>query len=397
MAPRSAPRARATRTDPARIRSSPRAAALHFIDATHVRVGGRNLLYFGGSDYLGLARHAHVLRAMRHALVSGFTQPGASRATTGEHRLYLEAELELARFFRQPAAAVLPCGYLAPLAAVQTLHPYITHVLLEPSAHACLRDAATASGRPIHPLPLGSVAARRRSLRSLGRRARPLLLVEGVTGTSGAVASLPDYLALLPAGGWLLVDDAHGAGTLGPGGRGTLAFFQIQDPRILQTISLAKSFGVAGGAVLGPADILTELRTRAAAFVGTTAMPLASVAGVRAAVRVLRTHPERVQRLQAKAAALHALLPDHPCLSKSPWTPVTAVIPPSTTACRHLQRTLLTAGIYPSRIHYLNAPATGFFRWALNVHHTTDDIRRLAAAVTTGLRFQPAAHPDASA
>ena len=361
-------------------------APLDFVDATHVRVGRRALLYFAGTNYLGLGRHPQILEAMRKALEAGMTQPGASRATTGEHRLYREAETALAKFFRLPAAALVPSGYLAPLAAVHALRPYSTHVLLGDQAHACVQDAAVIAGLPAQRFTQGGTADLRKCLRTLPRSARPLILTDGTFGTRGGIAPLRDYLAALPKCGWLLVDDAHGAGVVGPGGRGAIAHFGLRDPRIVQTISLAKAFGVGGGAVLGDAKLMDALRGRAAAFVGSTSMPLAIAAGVMAGLNVLRAEPRRVRRLQTNAQRLHELLPSHAEIFSSSLTPITAIIPSAPARAEAMRVALLRAGIYPPFIRYLSGPATGFFRLAVSSEHTTDDIECLASAVAVGLR-----------
>jgi 7-keto-8-aminopelargonate synthetase-like enzyme len=365
---------------------SPHHPALDFVDATHVRVGRRTLLYFGGSNYLGLSRHPRVLSAMRDALDAGAVQPGASRATTGEHRLYRDAERALARHFRQPAAALVSCGYLAPLAAVHTLRSRCTHLLLDDRAHACVQDAAALAGRPITRFAHANITELRRRLRELPRGSRPLLLADGMAGSNGGITPLGEYLEALPKLGWLLVDDAHGAGIVGPGGRGAVAYAGLDDPRIVQTISLAKAFGVSGGAVLGSAEIIAELRRSSPPFVGSTALPLAVPAGLLAAIRVLAAEPERVSRLQAHMKWLHDRLPAHPAISCHPATPVIAVLPSSAAQARAMADALRRAGIYPSFIRYLNHSATGFFRFALCSEHPPADVELLASAIRKGVR-----------
>ena len=359
---------------------------LDFAGTTHVRLGRRTLLYFAGSNYLGLSRHPLVLAAMREALKAGMVQPGASRATTGEHRLYRDAERAIGRFFRQPGAALVPCGYLAPLAAVHAVRSRCTHLLLDDQSHACVQDAAAIAGLPVQRFNQGGMADLRKCLKALPRSARPLILTDGTFGTRGGLAPLRDYLATLPKRGWMLVDDAHGAGAVGPGGRGAVAHFELRDPRIVQTISLAKAFGVGGGAVLGGAKLMNALRECAAAFVGSTSVPLAIPAGVLAGLSVLRSEPQRVRRLQENALRLHELLPLHPEIVSSPLTPVTAIIPSAPSRAEAMRVALLRAGIYPPLIRYLNGPATGFFRLAVSSDHTAEDVECLATAIATGLR-----------
>ena len=104
---------------------------LEFVDATHVRLGRHTFLYFGGCNYLGLSFEPSVRLAMQRVLERGPVQPGASRATTGDHWLYRQAEQVMARWFRVPVALLVNSGYLAPLAAVQALAVRCTHLLVD--------------------------------------------------------------------------------------------------------------------------------------------------------------------------------------------------------------------------------------------------------------------------
>jgi len=358
---------------------------LTFVDTSHVRVGSNTLLYFAGSNYLGLGHDPRVLEAMRRATATGMSQPGASRTTTGAHSSYDLAESSLAAFFRQPAAVLVPCGYLAPWAAVQALRPLITHVFLDYQAHACVSDAAVLARMPIVTFRNGDAADLAKRLRALPSNARPLVLTDGTYGTRGGIAPLPDYLALLPKRGWLLVDDAHGAGTVGPVGRGAVAHFGLRDKRIVQTISLAKAFGVGGGAVLGTLSFIEAVKREAAAFIGSTSMPLVVPGGVMASLKILTAEPDRILRLQESARKLHSLLPTHAELSNDPRTPVTALLPANARRKATMQRALLKAGIFPSFIHYLRGPADGFFRLAISSAHTSAEVETLAGAIRSVL------------
>lgn len=358
---------------------------LEFVDATHVRLGRHTFLYFGGCNYLGLSFEPSVRLAMQRVLERGPVQPGASRATTGDHWLYRQAEQVMARWFRVPVALLVNSGYLAPLAAVQALAVRCTHLLVDDRSHVCIRDAAAASGRPVIRFPHGQVEALRQQLRGLPRGCAPLLLTDGTLGTRSGMAPLDAYLGELPAQGWMLVDDAHGAGTVGPDGRGAVAHFRIRDGRVVQAISLAKAFGVGGGAVLGGRELLSAIRLTSPAFVGSTTLPLSIPAGVVAALTVLRRNPGRVHKLQAHQRRFHAMLPSDPRLSCGPLTPVTTFTPSGSADELRMRRALVRAGIYPSFIHYPGGASTGFLRLALSARHSRLEVERLAAAVVAGM------------
>lgn len=182
----------------------------------------------------------------------------------------------------------------------------------------------------------------------------------------------------------MLVDDAHGAGVVGPRGRGSVARFAICDPRVVMTMSLAKALGVSGGAVLAAEEVIHSVRT-AGAYVGSTAMPLAVPSGILAALRVMRAEPGRVRRAQGNQRRLFERLPEHPAIRGNPETPVTAVNPSSSVEAEAVREALLDAGIYPTWIRYPGGAADGFFRFAVGSEHTESEVDRLATAITQGL------------
>ncbi|MGH8019387.1 MAG: aminotransferase class I/II-fold pyridoxal phosphate-dependent enzyme, partial [Opitutaceae bacterium] len=358
--------------------------------ATHVHADGRSLLFFAGSNYLGLTWHPVLRRAMRSVLQKNHPlHPNGSRATTGEHRVYRELEATVARFFGAQGAALVSSGYAAPIAACQALRAEFSHVLLDATAHACVADAARLSGKPVVRFATDDAAALRRRLAKLPTGARPLVATDGTLGVRGGVAPLDRYLAALPKHGWLLVDDAHGGGTVGPGGRGAVALFGLRDPRIVQTFSLAKAFGVAGGVVVGTAECAEAVRTKASVLVGSTSMLLAAAVAAKAAIRLVATSASRVGRLQKNMRLLHESLPAAPEVRSDPRTPATGVYPSSPGQAAALRKALLAAGILPSWICYLQGPSGGFFRFALCSEHTPAQVRHLAAAIRAGLSAGP--------
>lgn len=359
---------------------------LHFDGPTHIVVRGRRLLYFAGCDYLRLSGHHAVRKAIASAMQHTPFGTGASRVTTGEHPAYRGAERAIARFMRQPAAILTAAGYLAPIAALQALKATATHVVLDDAAHACVADGATLCGLPIERFPSSDLAALRQFLRRLPRSARPIIACDGLQGSRGRFAPVASYLAELPSRGWLLVDDAHGFGTTGPAGRGTVAAQGLRDPRIIQTISLSKALGMQGGAVVGPRAVIDAVYHTAPAFIGNTAPLVPIAAGVEAAVNVLAASSARVNRLQQNARTLHDLLPQAALISHDCDSPVLVILPPDLPSARRLRTLLVRFGIFPSWITYLNGPSHGLFRFALCSEHRAGDIQRLTSVIGKWIR-----------
>ncbi|MCB9915270.1 MAG: pyridoxal phosphate-dependent aminotransferase family protein [Planctomycetes bacterium] len=274
--------------------------------ATRLVRGGRTLLSFAGTGYLGLAHHPAVLDAAREALARCGLSAGAARGTTGTFDEHEALEEELARFLGVEAVALAPDGWLADAAALEALAPEVDALLLDVDAHAALRAAARLVDLPRHDYAPHALDEARAWLDARGAH-RPALLCDGVHPMAQRVAELPLLLELVGSRGALVVDDSHGLGVLGAHGRGTVEAFALRDARLVVTGSLAKALGAGGGFVAGDAELVARVRTSSAAYNTTTPVPPAVAAGARAALRVLADDPARLERLRANARRLDAL------------------------------------------------------------------------------------------
>ena len=270
-----------------------------------VRGPEADVVELGGNDYLGLARHPLVTRAVADAaLVWGAGSTG-SRLASGTTRAHVELERELADFCGAEAALVFSSGYLANLGAVTALARPGTVVAADEFNHASLIDGQRLSGAQVVTTPHGDAEA---LSRALGRRDRPraLVVTESVFSVDG---DLVDLRAVVDAcrrhGAGLLVDDAHGFGVVGDRGEGAVAVAGLAGaPDVVATITLSKSLGAQGGAVIGPRRVVNHVLNSARGFLFDTGLAPSSAAGALAALRVLRAEPERPGRTRAVAAAL---------------------------------------------------------------------------------------------
>ena len=342
-------------------------------------------IVISGCDYLGLSDDAVIREAWLKASANGPLQTGASRATTGDHPLYRRAEKAIADFLNEPAAVLTATGYLASLAVAQGLRDQATHVVVDASAHNCVQDGARLSGLPILSFASGDARALRSVLSNLPPSARPLVATDGVYGIRGGMAPLNEYLLALPTSGWLWVDDAHGLGSVGPTGRGSPEFFSLRDSRLIRSVTFSKALGVAGGAVIGDASLMEQVRTRAGAYLGSSAPPLAIAAAITAAVVRVDKLPGRVRRLQELARRFSNALPSRPEILNDSRTPVTAIHPRDAAQAQRLTEALTQAGFVPPWIRYPGGPGGGFFRIALKATHSRSQMDRLSRAIRVGL------------
>lgn len=353
---------------------------LQQVRRTYVRYRGQTLSYFGGCDYFRLASHPKVQNAVREGLRRYGLNVAASRTTSGNHQVYLELEKNLAHFFKAGAALLTSTGYVTNLIAAQALAGQFSHALIDERAHAALKDAADALNCPVVTFKHRDAEDFSRAAERCGTGARLIALTDGMFSHDGSVAPLSAYLKMLPRDGLLLVDDAHGAGTLGKNGRGAIELEGIPRQRVIQCVTLSKAFGVYGGAILCSRPIRAKL-TNSPVFVGSTPLPLPLAFAAIKSLGVLGKEKFLRRRLTENAAFVKALLrriglelPDQP-------GPIIPLRFSDTRQINQLKHALLAAKILPPLIHYPGAPATGYFRFVISSEHTTAQLAKLVRAL----------------
>ncbi|MGE3284859.1 MAG: 8-amino-7-oxononanoate synthase [Pseudonocardia sp.] len=269
--------------------------------------GTDGMLDLAGNDYLGLATDARVIEGAVGAAREWGTGSTGSRLVTGSTALHRELEDELAAFCGAPDALVFSSGYAANLGVLTALSGPGALVVSDAAAHASLIDACRLSRARIAVTPRDDVAAVDAALAARTEE-RALVVTDAVNSADGALAPLPQLHAVCRARGALLVvDDAHGLGVCGPGGRGhAAASGLVGADDVVTTVTLSKSLGSQGGAVLGPAAVTAHLVDTARTFIFDTGLAPACAGAALAALRVLRAEPERPGAVLRVAAALAA-------------------------------------------------------------------------------------------
>jgi 8-amino-7-oxononanoate synthase len=273
--------------------------------ALRPRPAGEPVLDLAGNDYLGLATDPRVIEGGVAALREWGAGSTGSRLVTGSTALHAELEAELAAFCGYPAALVFSSGYLANLGVITALSGPGSLVVSDAANHASLIDACRLSRARVVVVGHNDVAA---VAAALAGRAEPRALV--VTDSVGSVDGDHAPLAALHAvardhGAVLVVDEAHGFGVCGPGGRGLLAEAGLAGADdVVATVTLSKALGGQGGAVLGPTAVIEHLVDTARSFIFDTGLAPASVGAALAALRVLAAEPERPATVLAAAGAL---------------------------------------------------------------------------------------------
>ncbi|MET8583875.1 8-amino-7-oxononanoate synthase [Streptomyces collinus] len=272
------------------------------------RAADSPLLDLASNDYLGLAHHPEVTEGAAAAARTWGGGSTGSRLVTGTTELHTELERELAEFCGFEAALVFSSGYAANLAAVTALGPHGSLVVSDAGNHASLIDGcrlARGTTQVVGHADPQAVA------KALGTHEGEAIVVSdtvfSVDGDAAPLAALAE--ACREHGAGLVVDDAHGLGVLGDGGQGApYAAGLAGAPDVVVTVTLSKSLGSQGGAVLGPARVIDHLVNAARTFIFDTGLAPAAAGAALAALRLLRREPARAARARAVAAELHARL-----------------------------------------------------------------------------------------
>ncbi|MFE2745385.1 8-amino-7-oxononanoate synthase [Streptomyces scopuliridis] len=288
------------------------------------------LLDLASNDYLGLTRHPAVTGAAAEAARRWGAGATGSRLVTGSTELHAELEGELAAFCGFEAALVLSSGYAANLAALTALTARDSLLLSDAGNHASIVDGCRLSRAETVVVPHAEPEAVRKTLDAhAGRRA--LMVSDAVFSVDGDAAPLGELAEVCRTrGAALLVDDAHGLGVLGAGGRGTPDAVGIAGADgVVATVTLSKSLGSQGGAILGPARVIGHLVNAARTFIFDTGLAPAAVGGALESLRLLRREPARADRAREVARTLHRLLTGAGLTAVRPDAAVVSVRAPS--------------------------------------------------------------------
>jgi 8-amino-7-oxononanoate synthase len=349
--------------------------------AQRMQVDGREVLVFAGSNYLDLAHHPAVVEASVRAAQRFGCAAGGSRLITGNLAVHEQLEEELADFVGCEAALTFGTGYMSNLGVIPALAGPGDVVLSDALSHASLIDGCRLSRAEVHVFPHGDVDALGALLDRLAAPDRRMLVVaEGVYSMDGDVAPLPELVRRTQRhGAMLLLDDAHGTGTLGAAGAGTAEHLGVRDGIAVLTGTLGKALGSFGAFVAGSAELRDLLVNVARSFIFSCALAPPQVEAARAALRLVRDEPWRRERLQANATRLRRRLADHGIPTRPSTTHIVPVVVGANRDAMTLCERLLDRGFYAQGIRHPSVPeGTARLRLTPMATHRDEEIDALA-------------------
>lgn len=366
----------------ARRRSAQRYRARRIVDSPQgreLRVEGRTLLSFCSNDYLGLANHPAVRQAFQDGVERYGVGSGAAHLVSGHSRPHHDLEDALAAFTGRARALLFSTGYMANLGVIQALMGRGDLVLEDRLNHASLLDGGLLSRARFQRFAHGDAAAAARMLRE-SPAGEKLLATDGVFSMDGDVAPLPALArACKDHGAWLMVDDAHGLGVIGPGGRGTVAHFGLGEAEIpLLVGTLGKAFGTFGAFVAGSNDLIETLIQSARTYIYTTALPPAVACATLKSLEIAERETWRREQLAALVARFRRGAAQLGLGLTASFTPVQPIILGDAAQAVTLSEQLLARDLLVPAIRPPTVPeGSARLRITFCANHTDADVDRL--------------------
>ncbi len=340
-------------------------------------VDGQKMLNFCSNNYLGLANHP-LLREAAKASVDRFgVGPGAVRTIAGTMEIHLELERRLAVFKNVEAAITFQSGFMANLAAIAALAGKEDVIFSDELNHASIIDGSRLSGARIVRYGHADPASLNQVIKeNEGTYRRALVITDGVFSMDGDVAPLDKIYEITAMHNlMLMVDDAHGEGVLGDGGRGIANHFHLEGKVDIEVGTLSKAFGVMGGYVAGNAAVVDWLKQRGRPFLFSSAPTPADTAACIAAVDVLERSTELVDRLWQNATYFKSEMKRLGFNTGVSVTPITPIMLGEAPLAQDFSKRLFERGLFATALGYPTVPkGKARIRVMISAAHSSDDL-----------------------
>jgi len=265
---------------------------------TEVHMYNRRVIMIGSNNYLGLTSHPEVKEAAIAAIEKYGSGCSGSRFLNGTLDIHLALEEELADFLRKEAVMTFSTGFQSNLGIISAIAGRNDYIVSDKENHASIYDACRLSYAKLLRFKHNDMEDLEKKLASIESDKGILIVTDGVFSMTGDICNLPEIVRLAKKyGARVMVDDAHGLGVLGAGGRGTAEYFDLEDEVDIYMGTFSKSLASLGGYMAASRDVVEYVKHVSRPFIFSASITPASVEAARAALRIIRREPERVKAL----------------------------------------------------------------------------------------------------
>jgi glycine C-acetyltransferase len=346
-------------------------------------VDGKKVLNFCSNNYLGFANHPRLKEAAQKAIAQWGVGPAAVRTIAGTMQLHVDLEKRFAAFKKVEDCISLQSGYCANLAAITTLVGAEDVIFSDELNHASIIDGSRLSRAKIVRFPHCDADGLEKVIQAEPKTyRRAMLITDGVFSMDGDVAPLDKLYEVAKRHDLIfMVDDAHGEGVLGTGGRGAVDHFHLHGKIDIEVGTISKAFGVVGGAVTGSKRIVEYLRQRARVNLFSSAVTPADVAATIAAIDVLEESTELVDRMWSNAHYFKGEMKRLGFDIGSSTTPITPVMLGEAPLAKQFSKSLFENGLFAMSLGFPTVPrGKARIRVMISAGHAREDLDKALEA-----------------
>ena len=353
---------------------------------TEVIMEGRRRIMLGSNNYLGLTTQPEVMQAGLDALRRYGTGCSGSRLLNGTLELHLTFEREMAAFLRKEDVVSFSTGFQSNLGIISALVGLGDYVICDRENHASIYDACRLSYGKMLRYRHNDMADLEAQLQKVPEKAGCLIVTDGVFSMGGDIANLPAIVRLAKKyGARTMVDDAHGFGVIGEGGRGTASYFGLEDQVDVYMGTFSKSLASLGGYMAAEARVCDYVRCNSRPYIFSASVPPACIAVANASLRYLAAHPERQAQLQSISRYMRDRLTERGVKIMMAETPIIPIYTYEPEITLRAQKALYERGVYVNAtLPPACAPGGCLLRCSLMATHTpaqVDEAVDIIAAV----------------
>ena len=364
--------------------------ALESRQAAEVIMENKRRIMLGSNNYLGLTSHPEVIEAGIRAFREYGSGCSGSRFLNGTLNLHLQLEEELAEFLRKEAVMTFSTGFQSNLGIISSIAGRSDYIIMDRENHASLYDACRLSFGKMLRFRHNDMEDLERKLSRVPQNAGCLIVTDGVFSMAGDIANLPEICRLAKQyNARVMVDDAHGLGVIGEGGRGTASYYGLEDEVDIYMGTFSKSLASLGGYMAASSRVVDYVKHTSRPFIFSASITPASCASALTALRILKEHPELPETLQSRALFMREKLREHNIRTKEsngdriPIIPIYTYKPIATLT---IAKELYDRGVYvnPS-LPPATAPNECLLRTSLMATHTEEQIEESVAIIASVL------------
>ena len=343
---------------------------------TEVIMEGCRRIMLGSNNYLGLTTQPEVMQAGLDALRRYGTGCSGSRLLNGTLELHLTFEREMAAFLRKEDVVSFSTGFQSNLGIISALVGLGDYVICDRENHASIYDACRLSYGKMLRYRHNDMADLEAQLQKVPEKAGCLIVTDGVFSMGGDIADLPAIVRLAKQyGARTMVDDAHGFGVIGEGGRGTASYFGLEDQVDVYMGTFSKSLASLGGYMAAEARVCDYVRCNSRPYIFSASVPPACIAVANASLRYLAAHPERQAQLQSISRYMRDRLTERGVKIMMAETPIIPIYTYEPEITLRAQKALYERGVYVNAtLPPACAPGGCLLRCSLMATHTTAQV-----------------------